>query len=207
MDYLLNIHSALPVTQILSSTPIALPEAASMLSAYTKESRSNPSLHPDCELTAHGPKFPQEGNEGTSVMELLRRINRGMAGEKLGSADAILKQIRDRHFKLGSRDDGSRDDGSRDDYIESLKQPATGVTSTDDLQDSRLEPLPEIVKEELAGPSAEKTLSESKKHTRNSLNESQVLRISSTKGRERASAGPESADKFKRKRKRKQDDR
>jgi hypothetical protein len=182
-----NINSTLPVTRILSSTPIALSDAASMLSAYTEESRTNPSLHPDCELTAHGPKFPQEGSQGTSVVELLRRISRGMAGEQLGSADAILKQIRDRHLELGSRDD----------YVETLKHPAKEVI-VDEPEAPTLEPALEVIEESTkraASTDRRKSKDVKKKATK-----------SSTKSRERSAAGSELAAKSTRKRKRKDDE-
>ena len=180
-----NIHSTLPVTRILSSTPIALSDAASMLATYTEESRSNPSLHPDCELTAHGPKFPQEGTQGTSVLELLRRISRGMAGEQLGSADAILKQIRDRHLELGARDD----------YVETLKHPAKEVVVVDQPQVPTLDPVLEVVEEAPKRTSTDRRkLKDAKKQNGKST----------TKSRERSS-GSHSADKSK-KRKRKRDD-
>jgi hypothetical protein len=180
-----NIHSTLPVTRIISSSPIALADAASMLSTYTEESRSNPSLHPDCELTAHGPKFPQEGSQGTSVMELLRRISRGMAGEQLGSADAILKQIRDRHRELGSRDD----------YVETLKHPPKEVVLIDDIPAPA--PVPEVDEDvtPMPSPSDERKSKGAKKKTGKS----------ETRSRERSSTGSHFADKSK-KRKRKQDD-
>lgn len=191
-----NIHSTLPVTRILSSTPITLSDAASMIEAYTEESRTNPSLHPDCELTAHGPKFPQEGSQGTSVVELLRRIGRGMAGEQLGSADAILKQIRDRHLELGSRDD----------YVDTLKHP-----DKEDIVEPEapaLEPVLEIVEEESAKPSAStgrRKSKDGKKENKKSSTESRA-RKSSTKSRERSAAGSDPAAKSPRKRKRKDDE-
>jgi len=181
-----NIHSTLPVTRIRSSTPIALSDAASMLATYTEASRSNPSLHPDCELTAHGPKFPQEGTQGTSVLELLRRISRGMAGEQLGSADAILKQIRDRHLELGSRDD----------YVETLKHPAKEVVVVDQPQVPELDPVLEVVEEE-----APKRTSTGRRKSKDAEKQNGK---STTKSRER-STGSHSADKSK-KRKRKRDD-
>jgi hypothetical protein len=186
-----NIHSTLPVTRILSSIPIELADAASVLSAYTEESRSNPSLHPDCELTVHGPKFPQEGGQGTSVVELLRRISRGMAGEQLGSADAILKQIRDRHFELGLRDD----------YVETLKHPANEVIVIDEPQNPQPEPVLEVVEEEPTKPSKSTDRQKSK-------DPKKPTSKSYKKSRERSAAGPDAQDKSKtkRKRKRKQDD-
>jgi hypothetical protein len=182
-----NIHSTLPVTRVLSSTPITLSDASSMLAAYTEESRTNPSLHPDCELTPHGPKFPQEGSQGTSVVELLRRISRGMAGEQLGSADAILKQIRDRHLELGSRDD----------YIETLKRPAkeVEVVVIDEPQDSGPGPVLEAVEEPSKRSSTDR---------RKSKDARKQSGKSTSKSRER-STGSHSADKSK-KRKRKRDD-
>jgi len=120
------------------------------------------------------------------VMELLRRISRGMAGEQLGSADAILKQIRDRHLELGSRDD----------YVETLKHPDKGVVVVDDPVAPTLDPVPEIVEGE--APKRSST------DRRKSKDAKKQKGKSDAKSRERSS-GSHSVDKSK-KRKRKRDD-
>jgi hypothetical protein len=62
---------------------ISIDTARSYVAAYLFHSESKPYLHPDSFLGPNGVEFSTNGSGGGSILHLLRRIERGLAGKIL----------------------------------------------------------------------------------------------------------------------------
>lgn len=68
----------------ISSTPISLSSASSILETYLRNSEAHPHLHPDALITPTGVTFSSHGGPmGGVVMHNLRRVAAGLHGEYL----------------------------------------------------------------------------------------------------------------------------
>jgi hypothetical protein len=70
-------------TNVHSTAPISIDTARSYISAYLANSEAKPYLHPDCFVSVNGIEFSTHGSGGGVIMHLLRRVERGLAGEIL----------------------------------------------------------------------------------------------------------------------------
>ncbi|PSN65628.1 hypothetical protein BS50DRAFT_63433 [Corynespora cassiicola Philippines] len=78
------VPDTLPPHRHLSSTPISLSAASSLLETYLANSESHPHLHPDALITPTGVTFSSHGGPtGGVVMHNLRRVAAGLRGEFL----------------------------------------------------------------------------------------------------------------------------
>ncbi|KAF2797674.1 hypothetical protein K505DRAFT_193526, partial [Melanomma pulvis-pyrius CBS 109.77] len=74
----------LPPNRHISSTPITLPAASTLLTRFLSNSESHPHLHPDALITPTGVTFSSHGGPlGGVVMHNLRRVAAGLRGEYL----------------------------------------------------------------------------------------------------------------------------
>ncbi|KAF2266345.1 hypothetical protein CC78DRAFT_155189 [Lojkania enalia] len=74
----------LPPYRHISSKPVSLSAASTILSTYIANSESHPHLHPDALLTPTGVTFGSHGGPmGGVVMHNLRRVAAGLRGEHL----------------------------------------------------------------------------------------------------------------------------
>ncbi|KAH7401970.1 hypothetical protein DE146DRAFT_450015 [Phaeosphaeria sp. MPI-PUGE-AT-0046c] len=73
-----------PPSRHVSSTPISLTDASSMLETYLLNSESHPHLHPDALITPNGVSFSANGGPmGGVLLHNLRRVAAGLRGEFL----------------------------------------------------------------------------------------------------------------------------
>jgi hypothetical protein len=70
-------------TNVHSTAPISIDTARSYISNYLASSEAKPYLHPDCFLGVNGIEFSTHGSSGGVILHLLRRVERGLAGEIL----------------------------------------------------------------------------------------------------------------------------
>ncbi|KAH7077162.1 hypothetical protein FB567DRAFT_451381 [Paraphoma chrysanthemicola] len=73
-----------PPARHISSNPISVSAASSMLETYLSNSQAHPHLHPDAHITPTGVTFSSHGGAmGSVVMHNLRRVAAGLRGEYL----------------------------------------------------------------------------------------------------------------------------
>lgn len=78
------VPDAPPPHRFISSQPISISEASSILQTYITHSEAHPHLHPDALITPTGVTFSSHGGPtGGVVMHNLRRIAAGLRGEYL----------------------------------------------------------------------------------------------------------------------------
>jgi hypothetical protein len=76
------ILEAPPPRRHISSAPISLSDASSILEKYLSNSETHPHLHPDATITPEGVSFNAQGGAmGNPIMHHLRRVAAGMRGE------------------------------------------------------------------------------------------------------------------------------
>jgi hypothetical protein len=76
------VLEAPPPRRHISSTPISLSDATSILDKYLSNSETYPHLHPDATITPEGVAFNAQGGAmGNPIMHHLRRVLAGMRGE------------------------------------------------------------------------------------------------------------------------------
>ncbi|KAJ8113602.1 hypothetical protein OPT61_g4306 [Boeremia exigua] len=78
------VPDAPPPHRLVSSKPISLADASTMLQNYIANSETHPHLHPDALITPTGVTFSSHGGPtGGVVMHNLRRVAAGLRGEYL----------------------------------------------------------------------------------------------------------------------------
>jgi hypothetical protein len=78
------VPDAPPPHRLISSTPISLPTASTILATYIAHSEAHPHLHPDALITPTGVTFSSHGGPtGGVVLHALRRVAAGLRGEYL----------------------------------------------------------------------------------------------------------------------------
>jgi hypothetical protein len=70
-------------TEIHSTAAVSTETARDYLSHYLDHSEVKPYLHPDSPLGVNGVAFSPHGSSGGIILHLLRRVERGLAGEVL----------------------------------------------------------------------------------------------------------------------------
>ncbi|KAG9196533.1 hypothetical protein G6011_01654 [Alternaria panax] len=76
------ILEAPPPRRHISSAPVSLSDASSILEKYLSNSETYPHLHPDATITPEGVTFNAQGGAmGNPIMHHLRRVAAGMRGE------------------------------------------------------------------------------------------------------------------------------
>ncbi|KAF2474676.1 uncharacterized protein BDR25DRAFT_351197 [Lindgomyces ingoldianus] len=78
------VPETLPPNRTISSRPISLATASTLLSTYLTHSETHPHLHPDALITPAGVTFSANGGPmGGVIMHNLRRVAAGLRGEYL----------------------------------------------------------------------------------------------------------------------------
>lgn len=73
-----------PIYHHGSPRRISPADALAQISTYLALSTTNPYLHPDAHITPQGPQFSSSAGAGGIVLNLLRRVEKGLQGERLG---------------------------------------------------------------------------------------------------------------------------
>ena len=86
-------------------------ETASHISSYLSHATKNPYLHPDAIFSAGGLQFGNYGGSaGGLVLHQLRRVEKGLRGERIAAATADIEQV-----EIDNDDDDDANDNVLDD--------------------------------------------------------------------------------------------
>ncbi|KAB8337078.1 hypothetical protein FH972_021382 [Carpinus fangiana] len=75
-----------PHHHLTPAQPISAAAALTHIQSYLTRAQDAPHLHPDAIFTAHGPQLARHAPEGGLVLQLLRRVEKGLKGERIVAA-------------------------------------------------------------------------------------------------------------------------
>lgn len=130
---------ALPPYRHISSKPISLTAASTLLDTYITNSETHPHLHPDALITPSGVTFSSHGGpSGGVIMHNLRRVAAGLRGEYLEPEATPEPEEQEPGFqskkKQGKKQDADTVSGAEEGWQDmSEYEREEGVTEVGDL--------------------------------------------------------------------------